>query len=161
MRLLGWALEALYRLVEGLALLLGLFILLVILAQVVGRFLGFVVPSALELAGFATAGLVFLGLAPTLRAGGHVRVVALWGRLSPRARVWAEGLSLGLGFFAAFYAAIALWLKTAESFRFGDLAPGLFPLPLWIPLAVVAFGASVFALALLEALLKAFRKEVS
>ncbi len=67
-------LEALYRLSEFLALLLGLFVLGVILAQVVGRLLGFVVPSALELAGFATAGLIFLGLAPTLRAGGHIRV---------------------------------------------------------------------------------------
>jgi TRAP-type C4-dicarboxylate transport system permease small subunit len=161
MRALERALAALYRLAEGLALLLGLFILLVILAQVAGRFWGFVVPSALELAGFATAGLIFLGLAPTLRAGGHVRVGALWRGLSPRARVWAEGLSLGLGFFAALYAAIALWLKTGESLRYGDLAPGLLPLPLWIPLAVVAFGASVFALALLEALLKAFRKGVS
>ncbi len=161
MRALERALAALYRLAEGLALLLGLFILLVILAQVVGRFMGFVVPSALELAGFATAGLVFLGLAPTLRAGGHVRVHLLWERLSPRGRVWAEGLSLGLGFLATLYAAIALWAKTGESFRFGDLAPGLLPLPLWIPLAVVAFGASVFALALLEALLKALRKGVS
>lgn len=32
------------------------------------------------------------------------------------------------------------------------------PLPLWIPLAVVAFGMSVFAVALLEALLRSFRE---
>jgi len=157
MRALERALAALYRLAEGLALLLGLFILLVILAQVVGRFVGFVVPSALELAGFATAGLVFLGLAPTLRAGGHVRVQLLWERFPPRGRAWVERLSLGLGLLAALYAAWALWAKMGESLRFGDLAPGLLPLPLWIPLGVVAFGVSVFALALLEALLKAFR----
>ncbi|WP_117238382.1 TRAP transporter small permease [Thermus sediminis] len=157
MRVLGWALEALYRLADGLAVLLGLFILLVILAQVAGRFLGFVVPSALELAGFATAGLIFLGLAPTLRAGGHVRVVALWQRLPPGSRALVERLSLLLSLLAALYAALQAWGRVGESLRYGDLAPGLLPLPLWIPLAVVAFGVSVFALALLEALLKTFR----
>ncbi|MGC8877354.1 TRAP transporter small permease [Thermus sp.] len=149
-------LEALYRLSEFLALLLGLFVLLVILAQVVGRFLGFVVPSALELAGFATAGLIFLGLAPTLRSGGHIRVGLALTRLPPGPRLAAERLSLALGLAASAYGALQLWDKTLESLRFGDLAPGLLPLPLWIPLAVVAFGMSVFALALLEALLKTF-----
>jgi len=155
MRALGWALEALYRLAQALALLLGVFILLVILAQVVGRFLGFVVPSALELAGFATAGLIFLGLAPTLRAGGHIRVVLVQQKLPPRARGWLEGLSLLLSVVAAFYAAFHAWEKAWESLRFGDLAPGLLPLPLWMPLALLALGLSVFALALLEAFLRA------
>jgi TRAP-type C4-dicarboxylate transport system permease small subunit len=155
MRALERALAALYRLAEGLALLLGLFILLVILAQVVGRFVGFVVPSALELAGFATAGLIFLGLAPTLRAGGHIRVVLVQQKLPPRARGWLEGLSLLLSVVAAFYAAFHAWGKAWESLRFGDLAPGLLPLPLWMPLALLALGLSVFALALLEAFLRA------
>ncbi|MGC8968586.1 MAG: TRAP transporter small permease [Thermus sp.] len=149
-------LEGLYRLCELLALLLGLFVLLVLLAQVVGRFLGFVVPSALELAGFATAGLIFLGLGPTLRAGGHIRVGLALTRLPPGPRLAAERLSLALGLAASAYGALQLWDKTLESLRFGDLAPGLLPLPLWIPLAVVALGISVFALALLEALLKTF-----
>lgn len=151
-------LRGLYRLSELLALLLGLFVLLVILAQVVGRFLGFVVPSALELAGFATAGLIFLGLGPTFRAGGHIRVGLALRRLPPGLRPGAERLSLALGFAASAYGTLQLWAKTLESLRFGDLAPGLLPLPLWIPLAVVAFGMSVFAVALLEALLRSFRE---
>lgn len=151
-------LRGLYRLSELLALLLGLFVLLVILAQVVGRFLGFVVPSALELAGFATAGLIFLGLGPTFRAGGHIRVELLLRRLPPKARAPLGRAALGLGAAASLYAAFHLWAKTLESLRFGDLAPGLLPLPLWIPLAVVAFGMSVFAVALLEALLRSFRE---
>ncbi|WP_018111998.1 TRAP transporter small permease [Thermus igniterrae] len=157
MSLLGRVLEGLFRLAEGLAALMGLFILLVILAQVLGRYLGFVVPSALEMAGFATAGLIFLGLAPTLRAGGHIRVGLLLERLSPRSRPWVEGLALGLGFLGALYATLQAWLKVGESYRYGDLAPGLLALPLWLPQGFLALGLSFFALALLEAWLKALK----
>ncbi|WP_243090083.1 TRAP transporter small permease [Thermus neutrinimicus] len=155
MNLLGKALEGLFRLSQLLAALMGLFILLVILAQVAGRYLGFVVPSALEMAGFATAGLIFLGLAPTLRAGGHIQVRLLLGKLPPKARRPLQTFALGLGFLAAFYASVQAWLKVAESFHYGDLAPGLLPLPLWLPQSFLALGLSLFTLALLEAWLKA------
>lgn len=151
------ALRAAFLLAEFLAALMGLFVLLVILAQVVGRYLGLVVPSALEMAGFATAGLVFLGLAPTLRAGGHIRVGLLLRRLPPKARFLAEALSLALGLAAALYACLQAWLRVGESHRYGDLAPGLLPLPLWLPQSFLALGLSFFALALLEALLKTLK----
>ncbi|KHG64376.1 C4-dicarboxylate ABC transporter permease [Thermus sp. 2.9] len=141
----------LFRLAEVLAALMALFILLVILAQVVGRFLGFVVPSALELAGFATAGLIFLGLAPTLRAGGHIRVGLLPKRLPPGPRRALEALSLLLGLGGSLYATYHAWARVLESHRYGDLAPGLLPLPLWIPQSFLALGLSFFSLALLEA----------
>lgn len=157
MSLLERALGAAFRLAEFLAALMGLFILLVILAQVVGRYLGLVVPSALEMAGFATAGLIFLGLAPTLRAGGHIRVGLLWRRLPPKPRRLAEALSLGLGLLAAFYASLQMWLRVGESYRYGDLAPGLLPLPLWLPQSFLALGLSFFALALLEGFLKSLK----
>ncbi|MDM7325103.1 MAG: TRAP transporter small permease [Thermus sp.] len=150
MSLLQKTLEGLFRLSELLAALMGLFILLVILAQVAGRYLGFVVPSALEMAGFATAGLIFLGLAPTLRAGGHIRVRLLLERLPKPARRFTEVLALGLGFPGAFYATWQSWLRVAESYRYGDLAPGLLPLPLWLPQAFLAVGLTFFSLALLE-----------
>lgn len=150
------ALEGLFRLSEGLAALMGLFILLVILAQILGRYLGFVVPSALEMAGFATSGLIFLGLAPTLRTGGHIRV-GLIRRLPPGPRRWALGLALGLGFSVASYATLQAWLRVGESLRYGDLAPGLLPLPLWLPQSLLALGLSFFTLALLEGWLKALK----
>ncbi|GAB5602207.1 TRAP transporter small permease [Thermus sp. FJN-A] len=151
------ALGVAFRLAELLAALMGLFILLVILAQVAGRYLGFVVPSALEMAGFATAGLIFLGLAPTLRAGGHIRVGLLLRRLPPGPRRVAEALSLGLGLLTALYAGLQAWLRVGETYRFGDLAPGLLPLPLWLPQSFLALGLTFFALALLEAFLRALK----
>ncbi|GAA5338328.1 TRAP transporter small permease [Thermus antranikianii] len=158
MNLLEKALEGLYRLSEFLAALMGLFILLVILAQVAGRYLGFVVPSALEMAGFATAGLIFLGLAPTLRAGGHIQMRLLLRRLPPKTRRPLETFALGLGFLTTLYASVQTWLRVAESFRYGDLAPGLLPLPLWLPQSFLAVGLSIFALALLEAGLKTWKE---
>lgn len=154
---LGKALEGLFRLSEILAALMGLFILLVILAQVVGRYLGFVVPSALEMAGFATAGLIFLGLAPTLRAGGHIRVRLLLERLPSPARRVSEALALGLGLFASLYATWQSWLRVVESYRYGDLAPGLLPLPLWLPQSFLAVGLTFFSLALLEVAMKTWK----
>ncbi len=152
------ALGLLFRLAEGLAALAGLLVLGVILAQVVGRFWGVVVPSALEVAGFATAGLIFLGLAPTLRAGGHVRMGLLLGRLPPGIRQWAEALALALGLGVTLYAAWQVWAQVGESYRYGDLAPGLLPLPLWLPQSLLGLGLSFFALALLEALLGVLRR---
>ncbi|GLV48792.1 membrane protein [Thermus sp. LT1-2-5] len=149
--------RVLYRLAELLAALMALFILLVILAQVVGRLLGFVVPSALELAGFATAGLIFLGLAPTLRAGGHIRVGLLLRRLPPGPQRALEGLALLLGLGGSLYATYHAWARVVESYRYGDLAPGLLPLPLWLPQSFLALGLSVFSLALLEAFLSTLR----
>ncbi|WP_105318146.1 TRAP transporter small permease [Thermus tenuipuniceus] len=157
MSLLEKALGVAFRLAEFLAALMGLFILLVILAQVVGRYLGFVVPSALEMAGFATAGLIFMGLAPTLRAGGHIQMRLLLQKLPPRTRRPLETFALGLGFLTSLYASVQAWLRVAESFRYGDLAPGLLPLPLWLPQSFLAVGLSIFALALLEAFLQALK----
>ncbi len=151
-------LDRLFRLAESLAALAGLFVLGVILAQVGGRFWGVVVPSALEVAGFATGGLIFLGLAPTLRAGGHVRVGLLLGHLPPGIRRWAEALALALGLGVTLYAAWQVWGQVGESYRYGDLAPGLLPLPLWLPQSLLGLGLSFFALALLEALLGVLRR---
>lgn len=157
MNLLQRALEGLFRLSELLAALMGLFILLVILAQVAGRYLGFVVPSALEMAGFATAGLIFLGLAPTLRTGGHIRVRLLLARLSPRARRRVEILASGIGLLVALYASAQAWIRVGESHRYGDLAPGLLPLPLWLPQGFLALGLSIFTLALLEGTVRVWK----
>jgi len=122
-------LKGLYRLSELLALLLGLFVLLVILAQVVGRFLGFVVPSALELAGFATAGLIFLGLGPTFRAGGHIRVELLLRRLPPKARAPLGRAALGLGAAASLYAAFHSGPRPWRASVSGTWPRGSFPYP--------------------------------
>ncbi|RIH89050.1 Tripartite ATP-independent periplasmic transporter, DctQ component [Meiothermus luteus] len=153
-------LDALYRFSSFVAAALVIFIFLVILAQIVGRQFGLVVPSANELSGFATAGAVFLALAPTLRAGGHIRVGVLLRRLQGRARLWVEAVAGGGSLLVSLYAAFHLWRLVLDSHAYGDLAPGLLPLPLWLPQSFLALGMSVFCVALAEAWVALLRGEV-
>lgn len=146
------------RLSRGAAALLALFILGLILAQVVGRLFGLVIPSANELAGFATAGLIFFGLTPTLRAGGHIRVRVLLEVLPPSLRRKVGGVAAAFSLAFGLYAAYAAWALVLDSYRFQDLAPGLLPLPMWVPQSLMALGLTVFVLALGEALIRAWRE---
>lgn len=153
-------LDGLYRLSGYFAGLLVVFIFLITLAQIVGRQFGLVIPSANELSGFAMAGATFLALAPTLRAGAHIRVGVLVGRLRGRAR---QALEVGAGVFsmlASSYAAFHLWRLVLDSYRYGDLAPGLLALPLWIPQSLLATGMSVFVIALADLLVSLVRGEL-
>lgn len=152
-------LDGLYRLSEFWAGLLVVFIFLIILAQIVGRQFGVAIPSANELSGFAMAGAVFLALAPTLRAGAHIRVGVLVRRLQGRAR---RGLELGVGGFsllASSYATLQLWRLVLDSYGYGDLAPGLLPLPIWIPQSLLAVGITIFTVALADTLVALWRGE--
>lgn len=144
-------LDGLYTFSYFMAGLMALMIFAVILAQVVGRVLGFVVPSANELAGFSTAALVFFGLAPTLRQGGLIRVSLVLGRAQGKSRLILERLALTLAVLAAGYAEWYLVLLALDSYHYLDLAPGLLPLSLWIPQGLTALGLGIFLVALLEA----------
>ncbi len=147
-RVLGW----LYVACAVLAALFMAAIAVLILAQTLGRLVGVVVPDANELAGFCFAALTFLGLAPTLRSGGHIRVQLLISHLPPVLHRWLEVWTLAVaallsGFFAwwAVDLAVGSWL-------YNDLSLGVLALPLWIPQSGMAFGLIVMTLCLLEVL---------
>lgn len=145
-------LDWLDRLCATLAALALITICLLTLANSIGRAFGLVVPSANELAGYAMAAASFLALAPTLRAGGHIRVQVLLTALPERIRHWMElwciVLALALMGYLAWWSVDLAW----QSHVFGDVSPGLLPVPLWIPQGLMALGVVVLVLALLEAL---------
>ena len=150
-------LDGLYRACAVLAAVFLVAIGLLILAQMLGRLVGVVVPSANELAGFCMAATSFLALAPTFRRGGHIRVSLVVARLPPSARLWTEVWCLGfasalIAYFAWYLVDLALY-----SALHGRLSPGLLPIPLWIPQAGMAFGTVVLAVALLESLVAVLR----
>ncbi len=124
----------------------------IILAGAIARLFGTLVPSASELSGYLVVASTFLGLAPTLRSGGHIRVELFASRLGPRARRWLEiwclvaGLIL-IGFLA--YASIEL---IVNSFTNHVTSSGLLPVPLWIPQVSMVLGLVVMAVALFELL---------
>lgn len=152
------ALDRLYLGASALAAACLVGIALLVLAQIVGRWFGVVVPSAEDFAGYLLAAATFLALAPTLKAGGHVRVDLLWTRLPSRGRAAVESCVLLLGLLFAVWAAWHAGAMVVESWRFGEVASGHVPVPLWIPQAPMAIGLAVFALALLDTALQCVSK---
>jgi TRAP-type C4-dicarboxylate transport system permease small subunit len=144
------ALAVLYLACGWLAGAFLLAIAVLVLAQVAGRLVGELVPLADEFGGFCLGATSFLALAPTLRAGGHVRVSLLLQNLPPRARHWAELWCLGAASVLAVYFTYYLGDMVWESYQFGDVSQGIVPTPLWIPQTGMALGMAAFALALIE-----------
>jgi hypothetical protein len=79
-------LDFLYKACGVLAAIALAGIAVLILAQIVGRFFGLLVPSANEIAGFLMAASSFLALGYAFRSGSHIRVTMLLSRLPVRAR---------------------------------------------------------------------------
>lgn len=125
-------------------------IMLIILAQIVGRMFGFIVPSAEDFSGYCLAGATFLGLAYTFRTGGHIRVTLLIHRLPPLLGRVVEAcvllLALGLTSFMTFYSVHLIW----ESYVFNDVSYGYIPIPLWIPQIPLGVGSLALNLAVLD-----------
>ena len=142
-------LDLLYDACAVAAALLMVLILGIILAQSIGRQFGVVVPSANEVAGFAFAAVVFLALAPTFRAGGHIRVSLLLQALAPGSRRWVEVFCLAVAIALAAFLTVYLGRTALGSLGYGDVSPGLLRIPLWIPQAAMVAGVGVFAVALL------------
>lgn len=149
-------LDLLYRASGGLAALCLAMIALTIIAQVIGRIIGVTIDST-ESGGFFLAGTTFLGMAYTLKTGGHVRVSLLVARLRGRAAWLAEVWICLFGSFACLFASWETWGMVQDSIRFGDLSPGLLAIPFWIPQAVMLSGLGLFSLAMLDELVLVLR----
>lgn len=144
-------------------------ILLIVLVQVAFNLLdrvlqlagatpiGLLVPSYAEICGYLLAAASFLALGGSFRAAAHIRVTLFLNRMPSRLRVLADGLSLALAFAACCYFAFFLGRLTWQSMRFGDLSPGLLPIPIWIPQTVMTLGLVVLAIALADELWAALR----
>lgn len=144
-------------------------IVVIVLLQVAANLLGFltgslagtvvapVIPSYAELAGFFLAAASFLALAHALREGTHIRVSLVLQRLPPAARHLAEIWCLAVGTVLAGYFAWYTVRLVQESWHYGDVSPGMLPVPLWLPQSAMAAGLVVLTVALLDELVGALR----
>jgi TRAP-type C4-dicarboxylate transport system permease small subunit len=105
-----------------------------------------------ELSGYVVLGIVFLGLAATLKAGGHIRVDIVLGRTAGRVRTALQvGCLLAAAVWAGFVVAGAVrlldeyWTQGVRSFAYLQT-------PLWIPAAVMLAGAVLLLLQILALL---------
>lgn len=113
---------------------------------VTGQALGWMVPSYADFAGYFLGATTFLGLAPTLRQGGHVRVGLLLDAVSARPRRLLEGATLAAGLSVSGYFAFYMLRLVRESFGFGDVSPGMVAVPLWLPQSAFALGLIVLTI---------------
>ena len=115
------------------------------------------IPSYADFAGFLLAGATFLALPWTLRTGGHVRVNLITRTLPVRGALFVELMVLMLAAGFAGYAAFYAGLLVVESHAFGDVSPGIVPVPLWVPQIVMVAGLGLLAVALLHSLVETWR----
>lgn len=127
-------------------------IALLILAQVIGRWFGILVPAAEEFAGFLLAAATFLALAYTQHSGGNIRVTLAIRHFAPRARRWQEALVLLLTLLLACALVWSAFELVLESYEFGDVSSGHVAVPLWIPQMPMAAGLGVYVVALADEL---------
>jgi len=125
-------------------------ILLMVLASVVGRVVGFNLRGSDAYAGYCMAAASFLALAHTLKRGEHIRVTLFLDRFGGKLRRPLELWSHAAGTF--FCAALA-WFSVRlvlQSHEFNDISQGNDATPLWIPQIGMALGAVVLLVAMLD-----------
>ncbi|MCF6273501.1 MAG: TRAP transporter small permease [Rhodobacteraceae bacterium] len=156
-------LDTLYKLAGAIAALSILGICLVVSAQVIlniaarigGPGWSYTIPSYADFSGFFLATASFMALAYTLRAGGHIRVNLLVGALPKRPRWMLEMLALSIGAMMAGYATYYAGSLLEESYRYGDMSPGIIAIPLWIPQMSMVAGLGLLTIAFVDTLIEA------
>lgn len=132
-------------------------ITVMILAQIVGRWFGVIIPSTEDFSGYLLAAATFMALAYTFRNGGHIRVTLLIHRLSsPLQRRLTYGVLLLFAVIMGWGAWHVCYL-VYESWSFEELSQGYIAIPLWIPQVPMALGALLFFVALVDDLVCSLR----
>jgi TRAP-type C4-dicarboxylate transport system permease small subunit len=156
------ALDALYRISLYLSAACLLVIAVAVGAQLAGRLLdgtlhlfglpvlGLQVLSLAEICGYMLAAASFLALAPTLKAGAHIRVTMVLGALSEEKRRYVEIWAFGASTLAAAYLTWHLANFAWVSFLFNEVSAGVVRVPLGYPQAAMALGAAVLTVALAD-----------
>jgi TRAP-type C4-dicarboxylate transport system permease small subunit len=111
---------------------------------------GFLVASLAEIGGYLLAAAGFLALAATLKRGAHIRVTMLLGAVSEPLRRWLELWVLGAGALFVAYITYSLSSLAYDSFRFKEVSYGLIPVPLVLPQSVMAAGALILLIAIVD-----------
>lgn len=136
-------------------MLAGVFLVLIcvlIVAQIVARQFGTMIPSTDEFAAYCMAASGFLALPYALMRGAHIRVELLFRILPQRCLFAVEVLSNAVGLLIAAYLAWYCGLFVLESYEFKEVSPGLLPIPMWMPQVPMVLGTSILVIAMAERL---------
>lgn len=152
------SLDLLYITSGALAALCLALIALSIVAQIFGRIVGVTIDST-ESGAFFLAGMTFLGMAYTLKTGGHIRVSLLVSKFDAKTAWIFDLLACGFAAFASAYLSWQVWGMVHDSWRFGDLSPGLLAVPMWIPQTVMLVGLCILTIAFFDELILLMRRQ--
>lgn len=122
-------------------------IVLLIVAQVVGRQIGVIIPAIEEISGYLLVAACFLGLAHTFNSNSHVRVAILLHHLPIRWRVSLEATVLLMAFGLTVFFCVGFWAMLEDSWQHNVVSSGYLAIPEWIPQSVMFLGAVLFMLA--------------
>src|SRR5476651_40579 len=100
------------------------------------------IPVAWEYSSYLMAATFTFGAAMTLRAGGHIRVTLVLGRVSPQVRSWLETVLAALGVFFCGFLAWSMAYFTWRSFDAGQTSISSGTL-VWIPQFFITFGIAL------------------
>ncbi len=155
--------KTLDKLYTGAGVMAGACIVLItvmILAQIVGRWFGMIIPSTEDFSGYLLAAATFLALAYTFRHGGHIRVTLLIHLLSSSLQQILMYLVLSVFALIAGFGAYHLCYLVYESWIFNELSQGYIAIPIWIPQLPMALGAVLFFIALVDDIVISFLGQV-
>ena len=120
---------------------------LLILAQIVARFVGAVIPSSEDFAGWLLSTTIFFGLASTFQAG---RVTMLVTRLSDNKRRYLEFFNLVVGLLISGYLAFYTLYTVYDSWDFEEVTDTYLVVPLWMVQSPMALGSLFLFIAMLD-----------
>ena len=144
------ALDTLYDAAGYLAAFFMVGILLMVLASVAGRLVGFQLRGSDAYAGYCMAAASFLALAHTLKRGEHIRVTLFLDRFGGRFRrpldLWSHAAGTFFCAVLATFCVRLVWTSRA----YNDISQGNDATPLWIPQIAMAVGAIVLLVAMVD-----------
>lgn len=111
-----------------------------------------VILSLNEICGYLLAAASFMALAGTLKAGAHIRVTMVLGAFGEHNRRYLEMWAFGFGAAAAAYMTWNLAYFAWISFKFNEISSGVVRVALAYPQAVMALGALLLTVALIDEL---------
>jgi len=123
---------------------------LLISAQIAARFMGAVIPSSEDFAGWLLSATIFFGLAYTFHEGAHIRVTMLLVRLGATKRRYLEFFNLATGLFISGYLGFYTAHTVYESYDFGDVTDTYLVVPLWMVQMPMAIGSLFLFIAMLD-----------
>ncbi len=142
-------LDGVYNAGGYVAALCLLAILVVIVAQMVTRWMNVSVPGLSEYAGYLMASASFLSFAHGLNRGVHIRVSLALTALGER-RFWGELWCMLIGTAASCYLAWYAVRLVYWSRKLGDVSQGQDATPLWMVQTPMAVGAVLLAICFID-----------